>query len=237
MSHHSPLLPRPTRFLLSVLLVAALASCAGPAETSTGSPQDTSFLDRLLDTDDARQCDAVGWATIPREFVPTPADGSGATPAAIPTMSAEYGPIHAACQGGSRGIRLLASCFEPLRDSQLTVALDSGMMGMVCSIVVQNETVPGVALDPADFSLVDAAGEAYPTNQVTMSAARAAGLPVQHQQVLVPGTEVRGALGFALPDDRDPPYLLEWTPRVNDTPQEPLWIVLDRFIAVPAPLK
>jgi hypothetical protein len=48
---------------------------------------------------------------------------------------------------------------------------------------------------------------------------------------------VRGALGFALPDDRDPPYLLEWTPRVNDTPQEPLWIVLDRFIAVPAPLK
>ena len=63
-----------------------------------------------------------------------------------------------------------------------------------------------------------------------------AGLTTLHHQALAPGTEARGSLGFALPDDREPPYLLEWTPRVNNTLDEPLWIVLDRFIAIPAPL-
>jgi hypothetical protein len=229
----------PSRFslFLTVLLAAMLTACAAPDETSVAPRADTRFLDHLLDTDDARHCDAVGWAVIAQEFAPTPADGVSPTPSAVtPTMTLEYGHTHAACRGGDHGIQLLASCFEPLRDPRLTLAFDPGMMGLVCSLSVRDGTISHVVLEPADFSVVDSAGAPYPMSPAATTEASMAGLTTLHHQALAPGTEARGSLGFALPDDREPPYLLEWTPRVNNAPEEPLWIVLDRFLAIPASL-
>ena len=45
-----------------------LTACTAPGETRVDTRADTRFLDHLLDTDDARHCDAVGWAMITHEF-------------------------------------------------------------------------------------------------------------------------------------------------------------------------
>jgi len=221
--------------IMAVLLAATLAACTASDDARV---DDSSYLDRLLDTDDATHCDAIGWAMITPEFAPTPPNGEIRPTADVtPTMSAEYRRNHAACRGGDRGIRLMASCFEPHRDPELLLALGPEKMGLGCAVVADDGTVPGVLLEPADFSLVDAAGEAYPMNLAATSAESVAGLTLLQTQALAPGSEVRGYLGFALPDNLEPPYLLEWTPRVNTTPEEPLWIVLDRFMAIPAPFR
>jgi hypothetical protein len=226
--------------VLVMLQVAMLTACTAPDDASVDDPRldDASYLDRLLDTDDATHCDAIGWAMITPEFAPTPPNGDNRPAAEVtPTMSAEYRRNHAACWGGDRGIRLMASCFEPLCDPGLLLALGPEMMGLGCAIVADDGTIPGVLLEPADFSLVDATGAVYPMNLAATAAERVVGLTVLQTQALAPGSETRGYLGFALPDNLEPPYLLEWTPRVNNRSEEPLWIVLDRFMAIPAPLK
>ena len=83
---------------------------------------------------------------------------------------------------------------------------------------------------------MDAGGAPYPMSPAATHEASAAGLTTLHHQALALGTEARGALGFVLPDTLEPPYLLAWTPRVNDTLDAPLWIVLDRFMPIPTPL-